>query len=117
MRAISMNADIAIKTIQDAIIAFEAKATEIRALVYANPSAEIVELRKAVDRKIEESGYAESLDFIAQSIQQERRLLWMINQQKRRTPKLVLELIDIDLQIDDLKKELSSLMHPTITHR
>jgi hypothetical protein len=119
MRALAMNEEsaIAIKTIQEAIASLEVKASEIRVLVYANPSADIIELRKAVDKRIEETGYANSLDFIAESIQKERKLLWMIKQQKRKTPKLVLELIDVDMQIDDLKKELSSLLHPAIVHR
>ena len=119
MRALAMNTDsaLAIKTIQEAITSLEVKASEIRALVYANPSADIIKLRNAVDKRIEDSGYADSLEFIAESIQQERKLLWMIKQQKRKTPALVLELIDVDMQIDDLKKELSSLLHPAIVHR
>lgn len=111
------NSDLAIKTIQEAIASLEAKASEVRALVYANPSAEIIALRNAVDKRVEESGYVASMEFIADSIQQERKLLWMIKQQKRESPKLILELIEMDMQIDDLKKELSFLTHPSIAHR
>ena len=119
MRALVLNkgAEPSIKTIQDAIDSLEAKVREVRALVYANPSAEIVELRNAVDEKVKKFGYTDSLDFIADAIQKERKLMWVLKQQKRKHSILVLELIELDLQIDDPKKELSKLTHPSIIDR
>jgi hypothetical protein len=119
MRALVLGVDneLATKTIQEAIVSLEARAREVRALVYANPSAEIIELRKAVDLRVKEFGYTDSLDFIAESIEKERKLMWVFKQQKRKQPKLVLELIELDMQIDGLIKELSKLTHPSIIHR
>lgn len=119
MCAFALNVDVepSITSIQEAIGSLEAKAREVRALLYANPSAEIVELRNAVDERVKEFGYTDSLDFIADAIQKERKLMWVLKQQKRKHSTLVLQLIELDLQIDDLKKELSKLMHPSIIHR
>lgn len=115
--ALHVDAGPSIKTIQEAIASLEARAREVRALVYANPRTEIIELRNAVDERVKKFGYSDSLDFIAEAIQKERKLMWVLKQQKRKHPTLVLELIELDLQIDDLKKELSKLTHSSIIHR
>ena len=108
---------LAVNAVQEAIVRLEKRAQEIRSMVYADPGAEIVELRKEVDKKIAEQGYMASMEFVAASIAKERELLWLMKQQKRKTPQLVLELIGVDMQIDDLKKELSSLTYPSIICR
>lgn len=100
--------------IREALEKLERRSSEIRLLVYSNPSGEILSLRNAVDEKIVAIGYEQALPFIEMAAIQERKLLAKMRMLKKRSSELLLELIGVDLQIDDLKKELCRLHYPQL---
>lgn len=112
MRSANCNVEEAV--IQDAIRQLEMRAKEIRNLVYANPASEIIQLRAAVSHELSKNGYMAAREFMKSAIKRERKLLWQLKMQRRNSPMLILELIDIDMQIDAMQKELSVLNYPLI---
>jgi hypothetical protein len=103
--------------IREAIDKLDRRSNEIRALVYSNPSREILTLRKAVEEKIAAVGYAQAIPFIEEATLQERKLLSRLRLLRRTSHELLLELIGVDLQIDDLKKELFQLHYPQLNRQ
>ena len=117
MNAVTRDIKIDAAVIQDAIAQLEMRANEIRNLVYANPASEIVQLRAEVNHELSKNGYTAAREFIKSAIKRERKLLWQLRVQKRNAPMLILELIDLDMQIDAMHKELSALNYPLIVSR
>lgn len=117
MSAKNFNIDIKAVVIQDAIKQLEMRAKEIRNLVYANPASEIIKLRAEVSNELSKNGYTAAREFIKSAIKRERKLLWQLRMQKQNSPMLILELIDLDMQIDAMQKELSVLNYPLIVSR
>lgn len=100
--------------IREAIEKLEKRSKEIKSVVYANPHQEIIDLRKKVKLEIVQNGYDASKVIVENASQRERELLSQIRKQNRSSSALLLELISVDMQIDDLKKELCALTLPVL---
>ena len=103
--------------IQAAINTLEIRSAEIREMVYANHYQEIINLREKVKSAIAVEGYEAYKNEMKVAIRKERELLAKARYQKNHSSELMLELVGVDMQIDDLKKELyqltlSSLIKP-----
>lgn len=105
---------IQVQTICEAILTLEKRVDEIRYIVYANPFKEILVLREQVKDAITNNGYSASLGLIDTLARRERVLLQQARQQKRQSSALILELLGVDMQIDEYKKELFHLTMPSL---
>ena len=83
--------------IREALEKLERRSSEIRLLVYSNPSGEILSLRKAVEEQIVAFGYEQALPFIEMAAIQERKLLAKMRMLRNRSSELLLELIGVDI--------------------
>lgn len=102
------------ETLIAAIENLEQRSAKIKSVVYANPYHEIAQLREQVKTSIQKRGYTETTELIAVAAKRERELLSLIRIQKKQSPQLVLELLEIDMDIDELKRELSRLNFPSL---
>ena len=100
--------------IKAAIQKLEQRSKEINVIIYANPYQEIVRLREQVKTAITACGYEASMNEITKAAKRERELLSLARKQKRHSSALILELIEVDMEIDDLKTELCKLTLPIL---
>jgi hypothetical protein len=108
---------IMVATITGAILRLEARAEEIKEIIYANPFQELIELRQYARETVAVSGGIALIALTSALMERERFLLNKARQQKRESSDLTLELVEIDMQIDELKKEIYRLTMPELSRK
>ncbi len=100
--------EIPAHVIAEALARLEARAVDIKSIIYATPMKDLIELRKEAIHLLRGKTADEILALhseLAMLREKEKPLLHLLKLQKKSS-ELTLELVGVDMQIDEFKREL-----------